>query len=87
MTYQRLREPGCRFHGKQGIPGAPSWEGRQGRNMQGADKPRDGSALYPERNGVPLKGFKQWADRPDLCFEKEPLYLTDWVRGGEVNTR
>lgn len=43
------------------------------------------SDLYPERNGVPLKVFKCWADRPDLHFQKEPLYLID--RGsGEVNT-
>lgn len=41
----------------------------------------DGSHLYPESNRVPWEGFKQWADRTDLCFEKEPSYVTDWMGG------
>lgn len=46
-----------------------------------------GSGPYPARNGVLLKGFKQWPDRPDLCFERETPYLTDWVDGWAVGGR
>lgn len=37
VNYQRLREPGCQLHGKQGSPGELSWGGRQSWNMQGMD--------------------------------------------------
>lgn len=78
VNYQRLREPGCQLHGKQGSPGELSWGGRQSWTCR-VWIALGGSNLYPERNGVPLKVFKHWADRPVLLlhFQKEPLYLID----------
>lgn len=56
--------------------------------MQGINNLVMGSEPYPERNGVLLKGFKQWTDRPDICFEKVPPYLSRlsrWERETQVD--
>lgn len=58
-----------------------------GQNIQGVSSLVMGSGLYPARNGVLLKVFKQWPDRPGLCFERETPYLTDWVGGWAVGGR
>lgn len=58
------------LEGKRSLAEMSRERGR-GQNMQGIHS-RVRAVLSFKRNGVPMKGFKQWAERSNLCFEKEP---------------